>query len=397
MEELGAPSRALLTQGVLRTSSGAKDMLVTWIAEMYVAPKNPRACLNGLPEELLVAIVDELPEQDLGRLSQTNKRYNRLANTRLYEYLGEYDHKKRYSIAHNPKLAELLKDASVNLDTSNCPELFRMSEAEILKLLKNSVNLYTLNIVNLGRSNLCSEDCAVEWPSLLDLMRSNVTNTEANRYSKISRIYIRCDTVRVQHLQSVFCISTLRTLALTWASQPWPMTGWTVAESSCNITTLKLYACILDSLAFAKIMSCIKALENLYYMHSTPETLSESTTETKHVWKTIGNALRPHKQSLRTLMLENLDDLDDLLGSSILNQSDTLGSLCTFTQLREVDVPLVESEDYKESEYSSSDYRSSESDSDEEYESDDFEWGAMLAEHADLDDMDEWSTDESDE
>ncbi|KAH7086721.1 hypothetical protein FB567DRAFT_549176 [Paraphoma chrysanthemicola] len=397
MDELAAPSRALLRPGASHTSSGAKVMTTASITEIFVAPKNPRACLDGLPEELLMAIVDELPERGLGRLSKTNKRYNRLANTCLYEYLGEYDHKKRYSIAHNPRLAELLLDASVNLEPSDSPEFFRMPEAKLLQFLKNSVNLCTLYISSMRRSNLHPEDCAVEWPSLLNLMRNNVTDTGPNRFSKISYIHICCDTVQLGFREDhvlyqgsgvlVLCALDAPRLSGLYHRNEVPLTAIIVARPG-NSDLSRYLPATLNELKFG--MEYI--LDHAECYTAVFDSLKKVLKGGERPWC---NITMPRGFAVTQVYLSNtFQALQDAgIGLTIKLMYGSSGP----DQVTAGELRALESEEYESSEYSFSDDSSDSYDSDEDYESDDFELEAMLAEHADMDDMDESDTDESDE
>ncbi|KAF2035988.1 hypothetical protein EK21DRAFT_106822 [Setomelanomma holmii] len=55
------------------------DTAATASPEIYAPPNNPQACLDRLPEELLMTVLDGLPLSALSIMCRTNARYKRLA------------------------------------------------------------------------------------------------------------------------------------------------------------------------------------------------------------------------------------------------------------------------------------------------------------------------------
>ncbi|KAF2035987.1 hypothetical protein EK21DRAFT_84368 [Setomelanomma holmii] len=118
------------------------------------------------------------------------------------------------------------------------------------------------------------------------------------------------------------------------------MTHWTVPPSSCNVKTLELQGYSLDGSAFAQMLSCVKSLESLNYLHD-DSTSSRDPSCLGLSWEIVGQALQPHKMSLKKLRLEDLTNVDDYVRSQpTRTPSEILGSMCDFPQLRDVSAPL---------------------------------------------------------
>jgi hypothetical protein len=85
--------------------------------EIPVVPKNPQACLGGVPEELLTSVVEYLEgdETILAKLCRTDRRCKRIAEALLYKNVqgGQFWNKNGCveRISHNTALAENTKKA----------------------------------------------------------------------------------------------------------------------------------------------------------------------------------------------------------------------------------------------------------------------------------------------
>jgi hypothetical protein len=346
------PESLLPTTQENESATSASNAAATPNPEVFVALKNPRACLDGLPEELIANTVDRLLLPSLNNISRTNKRYNRLANARLYEYLTTCDLKKQYSIAQNADLAKDIKDATVNTDGCHCPQAFGEKRSDMLQILGNAVNVRSLEVWDRRGQLPNREGHAADWLNLFSPGRPSVTPPEQNSFTQLRRLSVYSPTISVQQMQSVFCIATLESLELTYVKQTVSMDRWIVPPSSCGIKTLFLRNCLWNNSAIVRILSCMKALQTIDYSNAKFHALSEMSdlsvaeevVASKFAWNAVGNAIRAHKQTLQKLYLRDLDCFTDIPEDadmqSELEKPDTLGSLADFPQLRVVAAPL---------------------------------------------------------
>jgi hypothetical protein len=77
--------------------------------EILTALRNPQACLDGLPDELILEILSYLDENSFEQILQTNKRYKRTGDSLLFHEASMSEHSKMTSIANHLELARYIE------------------------------------------------------------------------------------------------------------------------------------------------------------------------------------------------------------------------------------------------------------------------------------------------
>lgn len=331
--------------------------------------KTSHACLDSLSEEVVLNICKYLREGALAALSQTNKRYNRIANELLYCHITTI---RRGSRKKAILLRILARDAALSSHVKSIDIDFRMpvfrdieSRARFNKLtydgdkqqrqdfaaiLKNASNLHSLllsdekicgyGLVRLGLAEKFG------WLKTFREATTDALNQPAVRFTKLRELTIDTEHLSIEELSFAFRIPSLQKLCLDRVYQP-ECIEWDVEESSCNVNELAINCAFVCSEAVAQILSVMKALSKFSFSFShsifgpfEPEE-NPNCMWAKHNYSLIGSALQKHKDSLVDLLVMDYIDME-LLASFDSQDLDlgTLGTLEDFHKLRILDVPM---------------------------------------------------------
>jgi hypothetical protein len=311
--------------------------------EVFVAPQNPLATLEHLPEELVAQITEYLPTVPLDQFSRTNKRHKRIADARLYSEIEWASEEKRRTVVNNPELAKNVKTIEVlfawaeSTDNDNYNDHFIMA-------LTHAVNLQELSVFELGSYNTgCrSKHLQKIWSAMQGGIGSEYHGQVINTFANLSTLKISLFNQSLGDLEVIFRLPALTHLELSSVYQAIPIRNWSIPESSSNITTLDIRECRIDSEALAQLISYIKALRTLHYAHDPLYHFAdiESKAKPRFSWSMICDALQLHQNSLIELDLAGASKESDdatFLGES---RPGTLGSLRNLHKLRSLDVEL---------------------------------------------------------
>lgn len=268
---------------------------------MFVVPKNPEACLGGLPDELLLNITGRLSNDALAKMCRTSKFYKGITEAGLYECVPEC---VRYGILQelvgNTRLCKFIrKIEEIHPKRVNEPPILK--EATNIKVLK--VNLYR-KILDLDGEDIM-EQCLV-----IKLLNGSITipvQPDTNTFAHLEKLELRLENLEIRHIAPVFSLPSLHTLVLVHfvgreTNEPWPL-----PKSTSNITTLKLDFCILETCIIVKILKSVKKLRSFLYQPIICDPLYEppyDDTRLPHImWAELAAGLRYHADSPTSFVL----------------------------------------------------------------------------------------------
>jgi hypothetical protein len=115
------------------------------------------------------------------------------------------------------------------------------------------------------------------------------------------------DNLEIRHVAPVFSLPSLHTLVLGHFVGRETKEPWLLAESTSNITALKLDLCILGTRIVVKILKSVKKLRDFLHQSVTWDpsyTHPDDDTPLPHfIWAELAAGLRYHADSLTSLVL----------------------------------------------------------------------------------------------
>ncbi|KAF1833317.1 hypothetical protein BDW02DRAFT_500944 [Decorospora gaudefroyi] len=323
--------------------------------EIPVVSKIPQASLSGLPEELLMSIVQHLERNRnaLAKLCRTNRRFKRLSETVLYKEISP-----GCCVGHKGQTERVMRDATLaeNVHVAHFVFAFMtttsaalLAREERLQVMKNICNVRKMHIYEGPRSAAKSARLAEElgWLALLNKAVSGHVSTPSNKFAHLKELEISMNTVSLADISSVFHLPSLHTLCLHQVHQTTNIEGWSIPEGTCNIQTLEIEASFIDIAAVTQIISSMKALKSFTYSPMTYDWEPFGSEDNPmsswvaHSWKELGDALRKHSQSLEVMNVSEHTD-PEILNLVYPNGRavGTLGSFKDFPKLRNVTAPI---------------------------------------------------------
>ncbi|KAI4647688.1 hypothetical protein J4E93_004098 [Alternaria ventricosa] len=313
--------------------------------DLPVVLKNPQACLGGIPEELLLKIMEHVKEvgrdDALSKLCRTDKLCKRLAEVVMYKTLcasGSTTHyKKTAAMVSNHLLSEHIRRISIFFDGEN------VNKDACNKILANAHDIQEFYVTE-------RFDRPAHTPKWLQMLNSAVTRPvggHVNRFAKLKELKIASCNLSVEELCCVFRLPSLETLVLAGICQTTPVENWSVPESSSSIRKLHLVDAMMDIAVIAQMLLALKALHSFGYDRSTgrwePFAAEGNPLSIwpEHSWKLLGDALRRHRHSLEAVYVT--DDSDEDILDLVYpggRENDTLGSFRDFPKLKCCHVPI---------------------------------------------------------
>ncbi|KAF1840475.1 uncharacterized protein K460DRAFT_421423 [Cucurbitaria berberidis CBS 394.84] len=328
--------------------------------EVYLSPKSSKACLDALPEELVVKIFNRLGKGSLAILSRTNKRYKRIADENLYEivrtgtFLGL---SMIETLVDNSKLAELIKHLELDYWSflRSFPTMTASEEKEMedqweayTRLLVSAINVRYLYIASqlgdyhrINRNGVAREHT---WLTPLRIAGRGLTANPSNSFAHLKHLCITGNSeVSIEDVAPIFRFPSLTKVDLVRFYEPAHITNWEIPQSSSSITELNLDSSFIASAVIAQMVSSIKALKSFRYEYLADHWRplgadDDARSYWAHVsWTDIGDALRKHKNSLEHLDYHEIDIAD--WNAEVYpdgRKPGTLGSLEDYPQLKSV-------------------------------------------------------------
>jgi len=313
--------------------------------DLPVVLKNPQACLGGIPEELLLKIMEHVKEvgryDALSKLCRTDKLCKRIAEVVMYKTLralgSTVHYKKAAAIASNHLLSEHIREISVFFGGK------RVNKDACNRILANAHNIQAIHVTDAYDRSAHT----LKWLQMLNSAVAQPVGGGVNRFAKLKELSITSYNLSVEELSSVFRLPSLESLILEEVHQTTPFGNWSVSESSSSIRKLHLVDVMMDSSAITRMLSTLKALHQFMYHRSTRAWEPFATEGNPlsiwpaHSWKVLGDALRKHRHTLEAVYATDDSDEDilDLVypgGRDV----DTLGSLRDFPRLKCCHVPV---------------------------------------------------------
>ena len=292
-----------------------ESFLSSWAPEattidptMFVVPKNPQACLGGLPDELLLNITGRLSNDALAKLCRTNKLYRGIAEADLYACVPEsarYD--ELTALMGNPRLCKLVRRISDSIpndkddDNDDHDEMWQL-------ILSNATNIKELEVYDYERLK-CGKD-SIEHYTFTRLLHASMQiplPPDTNTFAHLEILTLLLDNLEIRHIAPAFSLPSLHTLELgnlvgRETNQPWPL-----AASTSNIRSPTLESCVLDTHIVVQMLKSIKKLRYfdyrvVYYrwLYIRP---GDDTPLPHIIWADLAAGLRYHADSLASLEL----------------------------------------------------------------------------------------------
>ncbi|KAG9188895.1 hypothetical protein G6011_07600 [Alternaria panax] len=332
--------------------------------ELPVVPKNPQACLGGIPEELLLHIMEHVHPNRivLAKLCLTDRRCKRVAEEVLYRNIcsRSLNYNKARSVAGNPVLASHLRhfDAAFG-ETIVWPTMYNGRKAvdaetarsEYNKVLANAHKIQTFALEENRRYRWTNESEELPrdlgWLELFNNAVAQSVDRHANRFAHLKKLTIITNLLSVEDISCVFRLPSLHSLFLQDVHQTTPFKNWSIPTSSSPIQEFALRNAMMDISAVVQMISSVKSLCNFMYDHSNKAwepfggEHSPMSIWPEHSWMLLGDALRTHRDTLEELYAFNYSD-KALLDVVYPNGRDfgTLGSFQDFPKLQFCGIPI---------------------------------------------------------
>ncbi|KAJ5026845.1 hypothetical protein J3E73DRAFT_381715 [Bipolaris maydis] len=295
-------------------------------SEGDVTSRRSEASLGGIPEELLLYILQHLKHQkdDLARLCRVDKRCKRISQELLYETVGGIrpHHEDAHAISRWPTLARNVRTLVYAFTDSEDKE----SEREVfLHVLKNghSIRWMTLGVDLAKRDNdepTNARDTTAGWLRLFNQAIAPSLEPR-NRFTKLTHLCIKARRLAsrdfpIESLSSLFRLPSLLHLQLDGFHQTTPFKSWAIPPSSSPIKELFLHRAMLDIAALSHLIISIRSLEHFEYnFHTAPwEPFATESNPLSifpnHSWSSLGAALRHHRTCLGRLSLSDASDAE---------------------------------------------------------------------------------------
>ncbi|RMZ66714.1 hypothetical protein GMOD_00002076 [Pyrenophora seminiperda CCB06] len=308
--------------------------------DIPVKTKNPQACLGGVPEELLLNILQQLHDSPatLGSLCRTDRRCNRVVEEVLYSDVSAHAYGKVRAMNGTPRLAWNVRSC-----TADIIDDFRM--ADYKKLIASSPNIRSLTLLDLSNPPRGYTEqgmhLSIGWLPLFYAATSLSDSSYVNQFTHLRELTIAGDYFSIENLSVVFRLPSLQVLELNTVHQTKLFKYWNITDSSSSIQVLRLLDSMIDIAALTKIVSAMKALRSFTYIRSTiawePFGVEHNPFSCwpSHSWQLLGDALRKHRNSLETVLTWDTSDKEivDIVYPDGYKPG-TLGSFLDFPKLR---------------------------------------------------------------
>jgi hypothetical protein len=324
-------------------------------SEVPVVPKNPQACLDGIPEELLLHVAEYLDTRldALAELCLTNHRCKRVAEEVLYKNIcmRSYDWSKAQSVASNTTLASHVRHLySVfhwndgALETSDVFDNILANAHKIQTFaLEEIAPHHSRNWTN--RHDFFAGE--MSWLGFINLAVAQSIDGQTNRFTHLNKLTIVTHVLSLEEISCVFRLPSLNSLFLQDVHQTTPFRDWPIPSSSSSIREITLRNAMMDISAVVQMISSVKSLSNFMYEHNTmawePFGNDDNPMSVwpEHSWKLLGDALRNHRDTLVELYAFSYSDkalLDIIYPDG--RDLGTLGSFQGFLKLQYCGIPI---------------------------------------------------------
>ena len=325
--------------------------------QLFVAPKNPQARLDGMPDELVLAVFELLPDAALAQLCLTSKRYNGIATEYLYECIDEtresgQNYGAMKAIDNNTLLGKHIKKLTLcSIDDGNDEEQVRYVGGRGLstRVLCAAVNVKMLEIAYSPDFGAVDRTIVQKhgWVQVFDEAHFHTVDESVNTFQNLTDITIDVDTdsnLGFGHIASIFQLPTIESISLWGIVENAPMKNWRVPTSSSKVKRLRIKDSFVDSTAMAQLLNSLKTLVKFEYNHDADIHRPGGPEEDpgSHLaelsWTKILEALKAHRKSLTSLSLRELHGFT--APSFHDNNNGKIGSLIDFAKLEELSLDV---------------------------------------------------------
>ncbi|KAF1946350.1 hypothetical protein EJ02DRAFT_336625, partial [Clathrospora elynae] len=346
--------RARAVSITVKVSHGPTPVAGVGDPEICLPLKNPRACLGGIPEELLLKTFEHLDEDKdaLAKLCRVDECCKRIGTEVLYRSIdgswkdGSVQLEMFRIITNNAEVAKHVKVMNVGDGTWS-----REAEARALfsKALRMAVNIQELDIsdcldMQTERANIAQ---AHVWIDVFNNAAYGLGD-DVNPFAHLKQLTIASNGgLGIKDLESIFLLPSVESITLRNLVEPAEIEEWAVPASSCPLKDLQMRQCFIDSAVVAQILSSAQALESLefqfvskFWEPFSPEHNLKSQWA-HNSWSQVRAALTKHKESLTGLYLgEHIDS--DIIETVFPGgrETGTLGSLKEFDKLKQATLPI---------------------------------------------------------
>jgi len=323
--------------------------------DLYLVPKNRQACLGGLPEELVLKIMENVEDiggdKALSMLCLTDKRCKRIAEVVLYKTICANGNHQQYAkataLASKPLLTRHVREISVFFGAKTIKH--DMVRATVVKILANAHDIQEICLAEVRDRTTNRDELAhtLGWLQVFNSAVARPVRGDVNQFSKLKDLFIIFRDLSAEDISCVFRLPSLQGLTLECISQTAPFENWSIPESSSSIRKLSLDNAMMDISAVAQMLSTLKVLHHFQYHRSTErwEPFGKEgnplSVWPEHSWKLLGDALRRHRHSLEVVHATDDSDKDILdLVYPDGREIDILGSFRDFPKLKCCHVPV---------------------------------------------------------
>lgn len=203
-------------------------------AENVVPLKNAEACLDGLPEELLVDITARLYCSHLLSLRLTSKRYNRLVNVELFSYMSDQQPgPKVISVAESSELAKNVKEIELRYGTNTNINLRTRALHNASNVRKAKLNDYASLGTYAGNLK------RVDWIHLFRIPEKHDL-AKPFPFGCLTHLEFSGGRLCPISLSNIVQLPCLISLGLYGTVSMGPLADWTLNNSSCNIREFEI-------------------------------------------------------------------------------------------------------------------------------------------------------------
>jgi hypothetical protein len=274
---------------------------------IFATPTNPRASLDGLSEELVLAVLKHLSDDSLSvsRFCLTNRRYSRIAVECLYECVNGSDwgetgrgHKVMRTIGKgNPLLGKYIKRLTVmaNGDPLRTnQEQVLDNRALVIRVVLSAINVKALTI----SGELANALRDPEWIQIFE-------DPRINGFEHLVDVDITPGALGLMGMAPIFQLPAIQCVCLHRVIESSPIQTWKVPRSNSKVKRLAFDHSYLASFAVAQVLDSIQSLEEFHYSRCTPVRCQfamrgdpRSHLAVQLSWPKVLEALRQHRDSL---------------------------------------------------------------------------------------------------
>ncbi|KAF2010597.1 hypothetical protein BU24DRAFT_427713 [Aaosphaeria arxii CBS 175.79] len=334
-------------------------------------PPMVEATLDGLPTELLLNIIENLPALNLKdfqlatllSLSQTNRHFYHLVQPSLYAGYNSFfcnPYLFLRTVMSNPVAAQRVRNLNLNYGTGVHEDRKQyhptLEDKRTLKggfrglglldwktwatecnedgveqeILYAAILMHTPNVTSITVDDGKTPYQTPKWIELMGHALSGRSFEGMHKFPHLRSVSIDLGGLRLRQLSTLFRVPSLQQLKLIGLVETAKPAGekkvlkWPIANGSSHITQLILHDCWLETGVLTLLVNSCRALEHLHYTHRDERCFYQNgrmwwdqeggADESLHFdsvfdLRSLSDSLTRHRKSLRKLHLDSEDHM----------------------------------------------------------------------------------------